>query len=230
LLKRPDDVILEPAAWNLGTSGKMISISHNWLFVHIPRTGGNSIQSVLARYSEDKLTCGNFQDGIDRFGVQGIYTGNKHFRLQDYFDTVPPELFSKLFIFTVVRNPWERAISSFFMPLKWISMGRQPRWSADEFRCHLAHMRSIAPMLKVNGTLGRLDMVLRFETLAADFAALTARLGLETATPLPQRNKGYRLENWKHYYSLCPDLVDLVGKRFAEDIEMFGYDFSLFHR
>jgi hypothetical protein len=208
----------------------MISISDNWLFVHIPRTGGNSIQSVLARYSEDKLTCGNFQDGIDRFGVQGLYTGNKHFRLQDYSDTVPPEIFSKLFIFTVVRNPWERAISSFFMPLRWISTGRQPRWSADEFRSNLEHMRSMAPMLKVNGVPGRLDMVLRFETLEADFAALTAKLGIETGATLPHRNKGYRSENWRHYYSICPDLVDLVAKRFAEDIQMFGYDSALLDR
>ena len=72
----------------------MISISHNWLFIHIPRTGGNSVQSVLARYSEDTLTCGVFQDGTDRFGVQGSYTGNKHFRLQDYADAVPPDVFS----------------------------------------------------------------------------------------------------------------------------------------
>jgi hypothetical protein len=104
----------------------MISISHNWLFIHTPRTGGNSVQSVLACYSEDQLTRRVFQDGIERFGVQGSYTGNKHFRLQDYADTVPPEIFSKLFKFTVARNPWARAISWFFTPLKWISAGRQP--------------------------------------------------------------------------------------------------------
>src|ERR1700758_1971155 len=112
----------------------MISTSHNWLFIHIPRTGGNSIQSVLAPYSEDRLVCRDFQDGIDRFGVKGLYTGNKHFRLEDYSNAVPPEMFAGLFKFTVIRNPWARAISSFFTPLKWISMGQQPRWSADEFR------------------------------------------------------------------------------------------------
>jgi hypothetical protein len=189
----------------------MISISRNWLFIHIPRTGGNSVQSVLARYSEDKLTRTVFQDGIDRFGVQGRYTGNKHFCLQDYADAVPPDIFSKLLKFTVVRNPWARAISSFFMPLKWISAGRQPRWSAEEFRRGIEHLSSMASMLKVNGVPERLDMLLRFETL-------------ETGAFLPHRNKGYCPENWRHYYFRSPDLVDLVAERFAEDIQMFGYD------
>jgi len=201
---------------------KMISISHNWLFIHIPRTGGNSVQSVLAFYSEDRLTHSVFQDGINRFGVHGPYTGNKHFRLQDYADAVPPEIFSKLFKFTVVRDPWARAISWFFTPLKWISAGRQPRWSTDEFRRDIEHMPSMAQMLKVNGSLGRLDMLLRFETLVTDFTALTARLGIETT--LPHRNKGYSPQNWKHYYLMSPDLVDLVAERFSEDIQIFDYD------
>jgi hypothetical protein len=164
---------------------------------------------------------------INRFGVQGSYTSNKHFRLQDYADAVPPEIFSKLFKFTVVRNPWARAISWFFTPLKWISTGREPRWSVDEFRREIEHMPSMAQMLKVNGSLGRLDMLLRFETLATDFTALTARLGIETSATLPHRNKGYSPENWDHYYWTSPDLVDLVAECFYDDIQIFGYDAPL---
>jgi Sulfotransferase family len=201
----------------------MISISHNWLFIHISRTGGNSIQSILAPYSDDHLTRNAFQDGIDRFDVRGAYTGGKHFRLQDYADAVPPEIFSRLFKFAVVRNPWARAISWFFMPIKWISAGRQPRWSAEEFRREIKHMPSMSPMLKLNGIPARLDMLLRFETLESDFAALIKRLGIKTSGPFPHRNKGYRLENWRHYYLISPELVDLVAECFAEDVELFGY-------
>src|SRR5215831_10615147 len=55
----------------------MISISHNWLFIHIQRTAGNSLQSVLAPYSEDELVGGGFRDGTDRFDVRGPYTATK---------------------------------------------------------------------------------------------------------------------------------------------------------
>jgi Sulfotransferase family len=207
----------------------MISISHNWLFIHIPRTAGNSVQSVLAPYSEDHLICNAFQDGIDRFEVQGSYTGSKHFRLQDYADAVPTEIFSKLFKFTVVRNPWARAISWFFLPIKWISAGRQPRWSVDEFRRDIDRMPSMARMLSVSGIPEQMDLLLRFERLESDFAALTKRLGIETGVTFPHKNKGYTPENWRHYYLASPDLVDLVAERFAEDIHMFGYDMTSVH-
>ena len=82
----------------------------------------------------------------------------------------------------------------------------------------------MARMLNVNGIPGQMDMLLRFETLKSDFAALTKRLGIETEATLPHKNKGYSPENWRHYYLTSPDLVDLVAERFAEDIQMFGYD------
>ena len=85
-------------------------------------------------------------------------------------------------------------------------------------------MPSMARMLNVNGSPGQMDMLLRFETLGTDFAALTKRLGIETGATLPHRNKGYTPENWQHYYLTSPDLIDLVAERFAEDIQMFGYD------
>jgi hypothetical protein len=94
----------------------------------------------------------------------------------------------------------------------------------DEFRREIEYMPSMASMLKVNGIPGRLGMLLRFETLETDFAALAVRLGIESGLNLPHRNKGYSPENWQHYYLISPDLVDLVAERFAEDIQMFGYD------
>ena len=81
----------------------------------------------------------------------------------------------------------------------------------------------MSPMLKVNGIPAPLDMLRRFETLESDAAALIKRLGIKSSGRFPHRNKGYRLEDWRHYYLKSPDLVDLVAERFAEDIELFGY-------
>ena len=49
----------------------MISLQKRFLFVHIPKTAGNSIQSVLRDYSEDQLVAlRKEQDGIERFGLR----------------------------------------------------------------------------------------------------------------------------------------------------------------
>ena len=68
----------------------MISFQKCFLFVHIPKTAGNSIQSVLRDYSEDQLIAlRNEQDGIERFGLRNPkYKIKKHSTLGEYHDAL----------------------------------------------------------------------------------------------------------------------------------------------
>src|SRR5438094_7076105 len=86
----------------------MISFQKSFLFIHIPKTAGNSIQSVLRDYSEDQLVAlRKEQDGIERFGLHNPkYRIRKHSTLREYRDTLGDEQFRKLYRFTCVRNPW----------------------------------------------------------------------------------------------------------------------------
>ncbi|PYK53769.1 MAG: hypothetical protein DME48_10390 [Verrucomicrobia bacterium] len=98
----------------------MISFQKRFLFIHIPKTAGNSIQSVLRDYSEDELVAlRSEQDGVERFGLRNPkYKLKKHSTLADYRAALDETDFGNLYKFTCVRNPWDRLISLYFTPTR----------------------------------------------------------------------------------------------------------------
>jgi hypothetical protein len=177
---------------------------------------------MLVSFSDDRLVAGGFRDGIERFEVEGCVTKHKHFSLQNYADAVHPDTFEKLFKFSIVRDPWERAISWYFSPHRWVPQGRQPTWSPKEFVDSLHQMTQAIDMLTIGGKYQPLDALLRFETLAEDVRTLAERLKIGHLT-LPHRNRSMRDLVWRKYYMTHPELVGLVADLSGTDAETFGY-------
>jgi hypothetical protein len=85
------------------------------LFVHIEKTGGNSLVHVFKKYSNEKIFKHNgYSDGSETFEIKGKYTLNKHQNLADYKKMLGSKI-SKFKIITFVRNPLDRLISAYFM-------------------------------------------------------------------------------------------------------------------
>ena len=200
----------------------MISFQKRFLFVHIPKTAGNSIQSVLRDYSEDEIVAlRGEQDGIERFGLRNPnYKIKKHSTLAEYRGALGEERFRSLYKFACVRNPWDRMVSYYFTPTK-----RVEAWNRKEFRKAISNVLSAADYLRLDrgegDPFGNVDYIMRFENLGEDFHAVCATLGLQ-ATPLPQYNRATR-EHYSRYYD--DELRELVRKRFAPEIERLGYTF-----
>ncbi len=86
------------------------------LFIHIPKTGGNTIQSAIidAGLSCDEMVSGGFRDGVDRFEIRGSLTHGKHQPLSTYL-LIEPSL-KELRIYSCVRKPFERLVSFYYSP------------------------------------------------------------------------------------------------------------------
>ena len=204
----------------------MISLAHSFLFVHIPKTGGNSIQKILEPHSEDRIVALDAQDGRERFEVRGRFTAHKHATLADYHKRLPPALFADLFKFCAVRNPWSRAISFYFTPRRWMKRGLDPYWSRDEFVALLPQMPAMVEHLKIAGQIQAMDGIVRHETLAEQLQPLLERIGLDIdASRLPHLNRS-QAGDYRAYYDADPDLVDVVARRYREDISHFGYRYE----
>ena len=201
----------------------MISFQKRFLFVHIPKTAGNSIQSVLREYSEDELVAlRKEQDGVERFGLRNPrYKIKKHSTLAEYRAALGEADFGNLYKFTCVRNPWDRMVSFYFTPTQ-VSQA----WDKKKFRRIISSALSVGDYLRLEkdekDPFGNVSCIMRFESLADDFRRLCTDLAISPVA-LPQYNRSKR-EHYSSYYD--NELRELVRKRFAAEIERFGYAFE----
>jgi sulfotransferase famil protein len=201
----------------------MISFQKHFLFVHIPKTAGNSIQSVLRDYSEDELVAlRGEQDGVERFGLRNPkYKVKKHSTLAEYRAALGGAEFGRLYKFTCVRNPWDRMVSYYFTPTQ-----KAEVWDQKKFRKIISSALSVADYLRLDqgeeDPFGNVDYIMRFENLADDFRSVCAALDI-LPMKLPQYNRSNR-ERYSKYYD--DDLREFVRVRFAAEIERFGYAFE----
>jgi hypothetical protein len=201
----------------------MISFQKHFLFVHIPKTAGNSIQSVLRDYSEDELVAlRGEQDGVERFGLRNPkYKVKKHSTLAEYRTALGEAEFGSLYKFTCVRNPWDRMVSYYFTPTQ-----KAEVWDWKKFRKIISSAVPVADYLRLNerkgDPFGNVNYIMRFENLADDFRTVCAALDISPAG-LPRYNRSNR-EHYSKYYD--DELRQLVRERFAAEIERFGYTFE----
>lgn len=199
----------------------MISVQKRFLFVHIPRTGGNSMQSILKDYSEDEIVRSRErQDGVERFGLKSFYPGlKKHSTLAEYRIALGEGEFGTLYKFSCARNPWDRMISYYF------GTGSHPlAWDREAFAELINTIPSAADYVHLGDEadpFANLNRILRFENLGEDFRALCGELRIPP-TPLPAYNRSSR-DDYKKYYDT--ELREMVAARCAPEIARFGYTF-----
>lgn len=186
----------------------MISHKHKFIFIHIPRSAGNSIQTALGPYADDKITdAGNEDICIDNVDYRDIFKHtsldvySKYYNLDDYL------------IFTSIRNPWDRMLSLCFF--------YSGKFDKVHFKRYLRSARTTHDYMTVNGKV-YLDNIIRYEQIEYDFNKITKKLGLPDIT-IPHMNSR-KHDSYKEYYD--EETIELVYSKFKIDIDRFGYQFD----
>lgn len=119
--------------------------------------------------------------------------------------------------FSVIRNPWDRAVSSWYwtsrsrgVPLDWIIDHRSKQnWRIISIKNRLA-----------------VDDVIRFENLSEDFGRVCRTIGLPQPETLPRLKVGSRPPGTDYREVLTRKQADKITRMCKHEIELFGYDFD----
>lgn len=206
----------------------MISSSHKFIYIHSPKTGGNSIQDALSKYADDKLVMlGDHQDGKERFALKNKKFKNliKHSSLQDYWNAMGTDL-NVYQIFTTIRNPFDRIVSFYFSPHRGSVV-----WDENEFKDFAKTVPSLENFLflresffsKKKLATSRVDSFLKFENLDVDFSKMCEILGINNVQ-LPYRNQSKSRRNYIECYD--DELIDWVYKNHQLEIKLGNYTFD----
>jgi hypothetical protein len=201
----------------------MISTRYKFIFLHVPKTAGNAVQSYLLPYGDDQKVVHPHQDGIERFDVRGAVTPTKHATLQSYFDVIGAGI-DAFAIIMPIRDPFDRALSLYFSPHRASGKpaGFKLAYDRQQFDALIDSMPAMVDYLRVDGILRKPAFILRFDSLAADLADVATHFGL--APPqLPILNRSLDQHGEREKLRTNPDIAGRVRQRFAEDYEYFGF-------
>jgi hypothetical protein len=234
----------------------LVAHSHRFIFIKTRKTAGSSVEAALRGFlgPEDVITpmaaadrpgsepadgppVGNYEHTGLRACLQAVLgkPGKRLFGLQrarflahtsaaDARRKLGAELWESYLKVATARNPFDMLVSLYFNERR---NGRVPdSMSFDSFvRSRLVLPRNV-DLCTIDGRLA-VDVLLRYEHLQDDLAALGQRLGLGRAPAdrlaRMHLNAGQRAsrEIAAHYDA---DLQRYVARRFAEEFAAFGYD------
>lgn len=223
----------------------LLSKSRQFIFIHVPKVAGRSIQEALrnyadwpadyivvtrmlrmlpARFSQALIARGFIGDARDSIPSYVYYDHVRAWQLRDYLD----QSYSSYFSFAFVRNPWDWNVSQY----NYIT--NNPKNAAhrtvkeltfEEYLEWWAFARTFQQSQFIRNKERNIivDFVGRYETIDIDFNYVCQRLGIKAALPHLNRtaHKDYRA-----YYT--KKSIERVEQIHSDDVDLFGYSFDGF--
>ncbi len=213
----------------------ILSRGRRYIFIHIPKTGGTAMALALeGRAMKDDLMLGDTPKARNRRGrLDGVSAKGrlwKHSRLADLEGVITADEMSDLFVFTLVRNPWDRVVSYYhWLQVQTFDHPAVKLAQRVEFDAFVrdpqtrAAFRATPARSYVSDGQGRdqCDLYIRLEHFEADAEPLWDHLGFSLR--LERANTSSRNADYRPYFD--HDSARLIGEDFAEDVARFSYAF-----
>lgn len=185
----------------------MYSKKHKFVFIHPQKTAGICVkQSIRATFKSENIEAPK---------------GSCHWGL-NLFDYYIDDDIKNYFKFSVVRNPWDRAVSYYYHFKKHFNYKKpfgifcKEGWvNAPEFK--------LKNKFLLNGEIG-IDFLIKFENLEEDFHDVMLELGVSDYQKLIKYDHGNnRTRDYKDCYTSVTK--KMIEESAAWEIENFSYKF-----
>ena len=201
-----------------------MQVNGELMFVHVPKTGGQSITEILHPHTN--------------------YMFDQHDTLFRAM-IAQPEDFVTRYRFGFVRNPFDREVSNYFWHTKqndkygasfedWVKWRYSENYKPESLRLNQFRDMSTYWYQKGFGKNPQVgffvdpagkwlhNFIGRYETLQEDWEVVAKKFNFETKLP-HEGNSPHDGDYRKHY---TDELVDIVTKAHEIDLKVFNYDFE----
>ncbi len=231
----------------------ILSHQHRLIFIKTRKTAGTSIELALSEICgpDDVITPVSAPDERKRKGrrpqnfrwpgeetlfsrAKALFrakpeTGEDRGRFWQHMNAVQirmaagAEVFDGYLKVSVERNPWDREVSSYHWTYR--SAKEKPAFRDFVLDDRLRRPFHNWDKYTIDGRIVA-DMVMRHDRLAADFAALMTRLGVESPPSMPDAKATFRPDATRDYRQLFDEAMrEKIARLYAREIEAFDFVF-----
>jgi hypothetical protein len=217
----------------------MFDLSRKIVFTHPKKCAGTTIEVLFGWHPSE---CKNKNKSV----YLKQFTKWKHASLDEHLNMLQilNEDISKYFVFSCIRNPWDRAVSFYnhskYQAENYYERERAPipnhvfdakTMSFSGFvqkytKRKLCSYFSSMPFFQHEGKFYT-DEIIRFESIEKDINLIFKKLKLDAPTNIPHRNNSCAFVPKKHYVEYYDKAsIEAIKQAFAWDINNFNYKFG----
>lgn len=220
----------------------ILSHKYKFIFVHIGKTGGTSIEhtlsNVLSMSMDDTQYNKEIINNVDKihgytpaWAMKRDHTGRincKHITARELRQIVGHRIWDEYYKFSFVRNPYDKLLSEYSMFTQFEAFQNHP-WNKystfEEFTMSIVTGKQAISenpyhsyLTDTNNVL-MVDFVGRFETLQDDFDKICETIGLQK-TKLSHISPTIHRLFREHY---TPEALEMIYRIRKKDFQLFGY-------